>query len=53
MRNYYILFQEECSINDAYFNGIILSIQRELFEQGVWMFVWGGEEWLLGVSGLQ
>ncbi len=33
-RNYYILFQEECSVNDAYFSGIILSIQRELFERG-------------------
>lgn len=32
--HYYILFQQNYSINDAYFSGIILSIQNTLFEQG-------------------
>ena len=32
--HYYILFQQSYSINDAYFSGIILSIQNTLFEQG-------------------
>lgn len=33
-RNYAILFQPEYSLNDSFFSGIILSVQRELFEQG-------------------
>jgi len=32
--HYYILFQQDCSVNDAYFSDIILSIQEALFEQG-------------------
>jgi DNA-binding LacI/PurR family transcriptional regulator len=32
--NYYVLFQQECSVNDAYFSEIILTIQNELFQQG-------------------
>lgn len=32
--HYYILFQQNYSINDAYFSGIILSIQNTLFEHG-------------------
>jgi len=33
-RNYAILFQPEYSLSDSFFSGIILSMQRELFEQG-------------------
>ncbi len=33
-KNYYVLFQEEHSLKDAYFSGIILSIQHELFAKG-------------------
>jgi len=32
--HYYILFQQNYSVNDAYFSGIILSIQNALFEHG-------------------
>jgi LacI family transcriptional regulator len=32
--NYYVLFQQEYSINDAYFSEIILTVQNELFQQG-------------------
>jgi DNA-binding LacI/PurR family transcriptional regulator len=33
-RNYVILFQSEYSQKDAFFSGIILTVQRELFAQG-------------------
>ena len=33
--NYYVLFQQEYSINDAYFSEIILTVQNELFQQGL------------------
>jgi LacI family transcriptional regulator len=33
--NYYVLFQQEYSINDAYFSEIILTIQNELFQLGL------------------
>ncbi len=33
--NYYVLFQQEYSVNDAYFSEIILTIQNELFQQGL------------------
>ena len=33
-RNYAVLFQPEYSLNDSFFSGVILSVQRELFEQG-------------------
>lgn len=33
-RNYGILFQPEYSLSDSFYSGIILSVQRELFEQG-------------------
>jgi len=32
--HYYILFQQSYSVNDAYFSGIILSIQNALFDHG-------------------
>jgi len=32
--HFYILFKREYSIHDAYFSGIILTIQRELFDRG-------------------
>lgn len=31
---YWILFQEACSVQDAVFSGIILSVQQELFRRG-------------------
>ena len=34
VRNYAVLFRPEYSLNDSFFSGIILSVQRELFEQG-------------------
>ncbi|MFA5865784.1 MAG: LacI family DNA-binding transcriptional regulator [Phycisphaerae bacterium] len=34
VKNYSILFQEECSLQDVYFREIILGIQKELFAHG-------------------
>lgn len=34
IRHFYILFQQDYSLNDAYFSEIILSVQGELFQRG-------------------